>query len=303
MSLTLKIQDALFHKANFSQIHGVLAPKVAGSINLHHATKHIPLDFFLMTSSIVATVGTSTQAAYAAGNAFQDDFARFRLAQNLPATSLSLGLILEVGSVRDAVGFQRLHQHNASYGISETEFLQLLEGALCQSSLTCSKASPYAKLDPSCPAQVIVGLEPGRFMPYIDEDRLNDLVWLNNTRFQAIRQAISDRAKARMVGDASGGSGAGSSLAAKLRAALTPEERTTVAREAIIERLALLLSIEAEDIDSDKPLAQYGFDSLIAAELRNWLIKGFGVEVSLLKLLAKSTKISDLVTAAAAGKQ
>lgn len=255
-----------------------------------------------MTSSIVATVGTATQAAYSAANAFQDEFARFRLSQNLPATSLSLGLILEVGSVSKAIGFQRLHQHNASYGISETEFLQLLEGALCQSSLSSAQASPFASLDSACPAQVVVGLEPGKFMPYVDEDRMNDLVWLNNARFQAIRQAISDRARDRRLaesGDGSSAGGAASSLAAKLRAASTVEERTHVARDAIKERLALLLSIDTEDIDSGKPMAQYGFDSLVAAELRNWLIKSFGVEVTLLQLLSKSTKIEDLVKAAA----
>jgi aryl carrier-like protein len=259
-----------------------------------------------MTSSIVATVGTATQAAYSAANAFQDEFARFRLSQNLAATSLSLGLILEVGSVSKAAAFQRLHQHNASYGISETEFLQLLEGALCQSSLASAKASSFAQLDPACPAQVVVGLEPGRFMPYVDQDRMSDLVWLNNTRFQAIRQAISDRTRDRRLAESGDGSpaggGAASSLAAKLGAASTVEERTVVAREAIKERMALLLSIDAEDIDSGEPMAQYGFDSLVAAELRNWLIKSFGVEVTLLQLLSKSTKIEDLVKAAAAGR-
>ena len=69
VKLTLD-QDGLFSRSRFSQFHRVLAPKVTGTINLHEATKNLPLDFILMTSSLVGTVGTATQAAYAAANAF-----------------------------------------------------------------------------------------------------------------------------------------------------------------------------------------------------------------------------------------
>src|SRR2546423_594426 len=37
-----------------------------------------------------------------------------------------------------------------------------------------------------------------------------------------------------------------------------------------------------------------GLDSLIAAELRNWLFKTFGVEVDLLQLLGKAMRIDDI---------
>lgn len=251
-----------------------------------------------MTSSIVGTVGTPSQGAYTAANAFQDAFARFRQAQSLPATSIGLGLILEVGSVSGSVGFQQMLQRNATYGVSETEFLQLFEGALCDSQSSAAEESSLAEMDPSSRAQMVTGLEPGRFLSYLDSGRVNDLVWYNRTRFQAVRQAISDRAQALMSAGANASAG-GSSVAVLLQNASSTVEKLDIARAAVIARLAELLSIEADDVDSDKPVSRYGVDSLVAGELRNWLIKTFGLEVTMLQLLNKSTKIEDLVRGAA----
>ncbi|KGO64075.1 Acyl transferase/acyl hydrolase/lysophospholipase [Penicillium italicum] len=288
--------DALFENAAWSQVQKVLEPKVTGTVNLHHATKSLPLDFFLMTSSIVGTVSTPSQGAYTAANAFQDSFSRFRHSQSLPATTLGLGLILEVGSVSSSIRFQQMLQRNATYGVSETEFLQLLEGALCKPHFS-SEESSLSKHDASYPAQVVTGLEPARFLPYLENDRVNDLLWYNNARFQGVRQAISDRART-LASAGSNSSGGTSSIATQLQNASTPE-KLDISRTAITTRLAELLGVAADDIDSNMPVSRYGVDSLVAGELRNWLIKTFGLEVSMLQLLSKNGKIEDLVKGAA----
>jgi len=47
------------------------------------------------------------------------------------------------------------------------------------------------------------------------------------------------------------------------------------------------LLIAAEDFDLDGPsVASYGLDSMIGAEMRNWLFKEFGLEVSFQDLLS-----------------
>jgi type V secretory pathway adhesin AidA len=173
-------------------VQAVLAPKVIGTINLHHATKHLPLDFFLMTSSLVGVIGTATQAAYCAANAFQDDFARQRLSQGLPATSLDLGLILEVGSVSQTKNVQQSLQRLATYGQSETEFLQLVEGVLCMAQDAHSRKSGAG-----LGGHIITGLEPGRFLSRKDNRPMTDLVWYKNARFQSVVQAIADKARLR----------------------------------------------------------------------------------------------------------
>ncbi|KAF3003888.1 t1pks [Neopestalotiopsis sp. 37M] len=287
--------DALFSNATWDQVQRVLAPKVTGAVNLHQATKKLPLDFFVMTSSIVGIVGTVTQGAYAAANAFQDAFAKFRLSQSLPATAIALGLILEVGSVSASVGFQQMLQRNLTYGISETEFLQLFEGALCDTKSSPSEKFSLTEMDPSSKAQIVTGLEPARFLSYLDNDRINDLLWYNRARFQAVRQGVSDCAQAL----ASAGTGAGESpISVQLQNASSPAEKLDIARSAVTARIAELLGIEASSVDSDKPVSRYGVDSLVAGELRSWLIKTFGLELTMLELLNKSTRIEDLVRAA-----
>jgi len=56
----------------------VLAPKAAGVEHLDHATRDLPLDFFVLFSSISAVFGNGGQTDYAAANAFLDRFAEHR---------------------------------------------------------------------------------------------------------------------------------------------------------------------------------------------------------------------------------
>lgn len=60
------------------QWHTAVDPKVGGTWNIHNAFlgKDAELDFFLMTSSILGSVGTATEANHCAGNYFLDLFAR-----------------------------------------------------------------------------------------------------------------------------------------------------------------------------------------------------------------------------------
>lgn len=252
-----------------------------------------------MTSSLVGVVGTATQSAYAGANAFQDAFAQFRVSQSLPATSLAVGIILEVGSVSDSVGFQEMFQRNASYGVSETEFLQLFEGALCRPPLfPKANDSPLSYFDPGAAARVIGSLEPARYLPYVRDNRFNSLLWHNDSRFQAVVQTISDR-----VDDTTASkdfNNTDTSLSQRLDKAASSAEKASIVREVVIKQLTSLLGATEDDIDVEKPMSLYGFDSLVAAELRNWLVKTFGVDMGLVQLLSKATKIEDLVTMAIA---
>jgi phthiocerol/phenolphthiocerol synthesis type-I polyketide synthase E len=59
----------------------VLAPKVTGTLLLNEAVKDIPLDFFLLFSSITAVTGGFGQIDYTAANSFMDAFAHANRAQ------------------------------------------------------------------------------------------------------------------------------------------------------------------------------------------------------------------------------
>ncbi|MFD0428362.1 SDR family oxidoreductase [Streptomyces zhihengii] len=75
----------------------VLGSKVTGTVHLDELTRDLPIDLFLVFSSIAATWGSGGQGAYAAGNAFLDAWVQHRRDLGLPGTSIAWGPWAEVG--------------------------------------------------------------------------------------------------------------------------------------------------------------------------------------------------------------
>ncbi|MBW8848035.1 MAG: SDR family NAD(P)-dependent oxidoreductase [Burkholderiales bacterium] len=89
------IEDDFILRKNADSVRRVLRPKVAGLLHLDEASKHLPLDFFLVFSSILGWTGNPGQADYAVGNAFLDAFVDYR--QELVAAGARWGLSLSIG--------------------------------------------------------------------------------------------------------------------------------------------------------------------------------------------------------------
>ena len=78
-------------------LRAVLRPKVDGAWNLHELTRGLPLDFFLVFSSIASAWGSRGQAHYAAANGFLDALTFARRAEGLPAVTINWGPWAEGG--------------------------------------------------------------------------------------------------------------------------------------------------------------------------------------------------------------
>ena len=72
------IKDNFIIKKSQGELLEVLAPKVTGLLNLDIASRDLPLDFFILFSSISGSLGNPGQADYAAANAFMDAYAGYR---------------------------------------------------------------------------------------------------------------------------------------------------------------------------------------------------------------------------------
>ncbi|HEX6431736.1 MAG TPA: SDR family NAD(P)-dependent oxidoreductase [Niastella sp.] len=71
-------RDGFILKKSEEAVREVLAPKVNGIINLDLQTSHLALDFFIVCSSSAGYTGNAAQADYAMANAFMDQYARYR---------------------------------------------------------------------------------------------------------------------------------------------------------------------------------------------------------------------------------
>ncbi|MCP3923115.1 MAG: SDR family NAD(P)-dependent oxidoreductase [Desulfobacterales bacterium] len=88
------IRDNFILKKNREEFEKVLAPKVTGLVNLDEASKNIPLDFFILFSSIAGGMGNIGQADYACANAFMDVYAGYR--NNLVSSNVRHGKTLSI---------------------------------------------------------------------------------------------------------------------------------------------------------------------------------------------------------------
>ncbi|MCU7925176.1 MAG: SDR family NAD(P)-dependent oxidoreductase [Candidatus Thiodiazotropha sp. (ex Dulcina madagascariensis)] len=70
--------DNFILKKCAQELRDVLAPKVAGLVNLDIATRTMALDFFVCFAAGAGAMGNAGQADYAAANAFMDHYAAYR---------------------------------------------------------------------------------------------------------------------------------------------------------------------------------------------------------------------------------
>lgn len=273
-----------FEKLPFDSFQRVLAPKVLRAVNLHEATLGLSLDYFVITSSIIPLIGTATQAAYAATTSFVDSFARWRLSQGLTAQAFAFGLILEVGTVMNQPELRNRMKRNGLYATSEAEFRRLIEAAFIPQTLSKElDATPLAK------ANLVTGFEPGKFVEMFEQGLVFDYHWTADPRHGRLMQAIEDLVQLKPSEKKEG------STPDQLKNALSPGELKRLVTKMVVERLSKLLFMSANEIDPEHGMGHYGMDSMIAAELCNWLWKTFALEISFLELLSSQTKINDLV--------
>ena len=79
-----------FDRLDAGTIREALRSKVGGTLVLDELTRDLPLDFFVLFSSVASVLGAA-EAHYAAANGFLDAFARRRRAEGRPALSVNWG--------------------------------------------------------------------------------------------------------------------------------------------------------------------------------------------------------------------
>ncbi len=91
------LEDGVLREMTPERFETVLTAKARGAWNLHQLTKAMPLDHFVLFSSIASIFGSPGQGNYATANAFLDALAQYRRWWNLPALAVNWGPWAKVG--------------------------------------------------------------------------------------------------------------------------------------------------------------------------------------------------------------
>lgn len=222
----------------------VFAPKVTGTVALDRATRDVPLDHFVLYSSITAACGNPGQGNYAAANAIMDAIAAQRRALGLAAASINWGAIARVGmAARDATVARQL----ASFGLQGVE--------------------PSAALEAW--AQHAASAPPALVLADIDWSR-----WSQGHPVTAVAPMLR-----QLVGAGEETAVRGEALPVGFNE-LPASARQIIVARIVRAATATTLKTTTDRIESHRPLSQLGVDSLMEIELRLTLGKALGVTLS-----------------------
>lgn len=250
------LNDATIATVTSEQIADVLGPKVVGARHLQAATADDPLDCFVLFSSASALFGTAGQAAYAAANAGLDAFAESRRRLGLPALSLQLGPVTDIGlAAGDARRGARLAERGMGSLIAE-EVWPVMVRMLRRGDVVTG----YVPLDLRL-----------WFDAYPETAACGSWQWLREG---------ADRGRAP---------GAHAAEFRSVLARTAAGERSRLVEGRIRELAGRVLRTEPDGISRETPFKALGLDSLMSLELRNRLEDAFGLRFSPTLLWAHGT--------------
>ncbi|KAI1205736.1 reducing type I polyketide synthase [Annulohypoxylon truncatum] len=273
------LDDSILERMTAAQWQVALGPKVTGTRNIDTLFSNpTSLDFFINLSSFVGVTGNPSQGNYGAGGAFQDAIARRRAARGLPCVTIDLGPVKSVGFVaEDKSVADRLLGSGHFRPLEETDLWQLMDYAV---------RVPVRSVRT---AQVIAGIagsavrNQNTTAPWTRELRFAKLASDDEELNGSSLAETSDPTKAR--------GSAAANLKQRLAGTQSTEEVAELIEQAVINKVADMFVVPEEDIEATQPLSKYGVDSLVAVELRNWLVPATQCEISIFDLLgAKSLR-------------
>ena len=238
----------------------IMRPKTDGTWNLHNRLSKTELDFFILLSSQVGAVGNPSQAPYVAASVFLDAFSDFRNKHGLPAVTLDLGRVAGIGFVAENAAAQRGTKDLWSRDIEPDEIMAMIKDAIITPIRKGRSGSSLTGMKQWEPEASPVFLAP---------------------IFAHYRRA----ALTAQHGRGQGG-GPAARVREMLRDASSLEAAATCTYDAMVTKMSALLMIPAEEISSSKSMSDYGMDSLVAVEMRNWLVRELDATLPVLELLA-----------------
>ncbi|WP_108819657.1 type I polyketide synthase [Pseudovibrio sp. Alg231-02] len=249
------LDDGIIQQLDEKRFRKVLEPKIQGASLLDELTRQDELDQFILFSSATTLIGNPGQSHYVAANGYLEGLARARRKAGKPAIAVGWGAIGDVGFLaRNAEVSDKLSRHLGEATIKAREGLDILKLAMEQD-------------DGSAPGAVV---HIGRF------------AWA------AAHQSLSLLSKPlfrEIVGrsDTDGDSDSATDILSLIEGKSDTEAKEIVAH-ILAGEIGRILRLPAEDISHQRPLAEFGMDSLMGLELRMGIQKRFNLEIPLVSI-------------------
>lgn len=266
------LQDIPLDKMSYKQWQVSTQPKIRGTYNLHQATLHSDLDFFVCFSSASAVVGAMAQANYSAANTYLDALMSHRRTIGLEGVTMNCGMIVGVGAVAEDAALENTMRRIGYDAVNEEELLYQIEEAVTSKN----KHSALGGIDEH---QTITGINmTGK-----------EYYWCSKPLLRNLYANLD-------IGETSNAA-AGKPLMESLREAKDNDERVPILTEAFKEKISSVLGVSDDIIQPANPLSAYGLDSIVAIEFRKWFMKAVNVDLQIFDILGAKS-ITELVTKA-----
>ncbi|KAJ5918606.1 Fum1p [Penicillium verhagenii] len=278
MQLSVKLSDRTFENMNFDDWTSCLAPKVTGTWNLHRAVEKENLDFFVVFSSLTGVVGNTGQINYSAANTFLDSFTQYRRNLGLASSAIALGPVEDVGIVSRSPEILHAARAIGSHLLDESEVIEGLKSAISRSAVKSNDQN----------ALVIIGLTASQspdscLRPTWEAEGRYSLHHNIKSTKDSTAQPQSDHLRT-LIAQAEGDP-----------AILDdPETEALIRRE--MGKLITQHMATAKDMD-DEQIANIVVDSLMSIEIRGWIRRNLGLEISLAEI-SKAGTVGSLATLA-----
>ncbi|KAJ4982700.1 beta-ketoacyl synthase domain-containing protein [Stagonosporopsis vannaccii] len=261
------LRDSLIQDLEIAQVDQVLKPKVDGAIHLDRVFQHHDLDFFVMFSSIAAVTGNPGQAAYAAGNGFLAALTAQRRARGQPASCIALGAILGSGyATRGLTAAQQTSLEKAGVmWTSEQDFHTAFAEAVLASPPRSDETGEF-----------------GTGVPITYTDEQYKPKHSGNPIFSHL---LLQRASSQVNPSDS----PTMSTKAQLLRATTPQDVLQILEVFLASRLRKALQMVSDADVLDQTAEALGIDSLIAVEMKSWLMRELKLDIPVLVIIGGNT--------------
>lgn len=273
------LSDKLFLDMNVDQLNDALSPKVDGTEHLDSIFADESLDFFVLLSSAASIIGTVGQSNYHCANIFMESVVAQRRSRDLAASIIHIGYICDAGYVAHRADDRQIQSQREivrTMTLSETD----VHFAFAQAVRSGKPGSPFGT------HSIIMGIQPPT-QP-LDPNRKKTL-WLSDPRLGHMVPASPPSGLEHKADYAAATSG---SIRQQVEGARTEDEAVSAILTAFCVRLESILLLPIGSIRKDgvdRPMIDLGIDSLIAVEIRTWLLNELGVQVPVVKILAGDT--------------